>query len=203
MDTHSVIDTHAGSRPRRADDAPAHAGGFAPVAGGNLTTAMGARGYLNSRTRQGRSYRAPAAGGRAAMTSEAAVLDLAAGPALVPVLGRIVNAIGGQADIELDRLGDLEVLAETLSASVHRFTPDGRARFALLPEAGVVVLRVGPLVEGGADGLRAACALPDLGPVVDKLADSVRIDTGLDGEYLSVTVASTRHETPAGRAGSA
>ena len=101
------------------------------------------------------------------MISDPAVLDLAVGPALVPVLGRIVNAIGGQADIELDRLGDLEVLAETLSASVHHFTPDGRVRFALTPEAGVVVVRVGPLVGGGAEGLRAACALPDLGPVID------------------------------------
>ena len=138
------------------------------------------------------------------MISDPAVLDLAVGPALVPVLGRIVHAIGGQADIELDRLGDLEVLAETLSASVHHFTPDGRVRFALTPAAGVVVVRVGPLVEGGAEGLRAACALPDLGPVIDQLADSVRIDTGPDGEYLAITVASARHDqAAAGRAGSA
>ena len=137
------------------------------------------------------------------MISDPAVLDLSVGPALVPVLGRIVHAIGGQADIELDRLGDLEVLAETLSASVHHFTPDGRVRFALTPEAGVVVVRVGPLVEGGAEGLRAACALPGLGAVIDTLADSVRIDTAPDGEYLSVTVASARrNETAAGRAGS-
>ena len=138
------------------------------------------------------------------MISDPAVLDLSVGPALVPVLGRIVHAIGGQADIELDRLGDLEVLAETLSASVHHFTPDGRVRFALTPEAGVVVVRVGPLVEGGGAGRTQACALPDLGPVIDQLADSVRIDTGPDGEYLALTVASARHnEAAAGRAGSA
>ena len=138
------------------------------------------------------------------MISDPAVLDLAVGPALVPVLGRIVNAIGGQADIELDRLGDLEVLAKTLSASVHRFTPDGRVRFALLPEAGVVVVRVGPLLEGGAEGVRAACAVPELGPVIYTLADSVRVDTDPDGEYLAITVASAHHnQTAAGRAGSA
>lgn len=126
------------------------------------------------------------------MISDPAVLDLAVGPALVPVLSRIVNAIGGQADIELDRLGDLEVLAEALSASVHHFTPDGRVRFALLPEAGAVIVRVGPLVSGGAEGLKAACALPEVGPVIDTLADAVRIDTGPDGEYLALTVASAR-----------
>lgn len=131
------------------------------------------------------------------MISDAAVLDLAVGPTLVPVLGRLVTAIGGQADIELDRLGDLEVLAEILSASVHRFTPDGRVRFALLPAAGSVTLRVGPLVDGGAEQLRAACALPDIGPVLDTLADSVRIDAGPDGEYLAVTVASARREATA------
>ena len=132
------------------------------------------------------------------MISEAAMLDLAVGPTLVPVLGRIVTAIGGQADIELDRLGDLEVLAETLSACVHRFTPDGRVRFAVLPESGSVTLRVGPLIDGGAAGLRAACALPDVGPVLDALADSVRVDSGPDGEYLAVTVASARREATAG-----
>jgi hypothetical protein len=130
------------------------------------------------------------------MISESVLLDLAVGPALRPVLRRVVNAIGGQADIELDRLGDLEVVAEILSAAVHRFTPDGRVRFGLLAEPGAVVLRVGPLVSGGAEGLRAACALPDLGPVVDRLADSVRVDAGPDGEYLAVTVASARGRAP-------
>lgn len=134
------------------------------------------------------------------MISDPAVLDLAVGPAVLPVLSRVVHAIGGQADIELDRLGDLEVLAETLSAAVPRFTPDGRVRFALLPEAGAVVLRVGPLVVGGAQGLVAACTLPDVGPVIDKLASTMRVDTGPDGEYLSLTVASERRDQrPAGR----
>ena len=126
------------------------------------------------------------------MITDAAVLDLAVGPALRPVVSRIVNAIGGQADIELDRLADLEVVAETLSSAIHRFTPDGRVRLALLPEPGAVVLRVGPLVTGGADGLRVACSLPELGPVVDRLADGVHVDAGPDGEYLAVTIASTR-----------
>ena len=133
------------------------------------------------------------------MISDPAVLDLAVGPTLVPVLGRIVCAIGGQADIELDRLGDLEVLAETLSASVHRFTLDGRVRFALLPQDGAVIVRVGPLVGGGAAGLRAACALPDVGPVIDRLADAVRVDTGPDGEYLAVTVQSACRSEPTAR----
>jgi hypothetical protein len=135
------------------------------------------------------------------MITHPAVLDLAVGPALGPVVSRIVNAIGGQADIELDRLGDLDVVAATLSSAVHRFTPDGRVRFALLPEPGAVVLRVGPLVTGGADGLRAACSLPDLGPVIDTLADSVQVDAGPDGEYLAVTVASAhRHAVRDGAA---
>jgi hypothetical protein len=136
------------------------------------------------------------------MISDAIVLDLAVGPALAPVLGRIVNAIGGQADIELDRLGDLEVLAQTLGTSVHRFTPDGRVRFALQPEPGRVVVRVGPLIDGGAQGLRAACAVPELGPVLDALADTLHIDTGPDGEYLAITVASARKDPSPGPEGS-
>ncbi len=138
------------------------------------------------------------------MISAPAVLDLAPGPTLLPVLNRVVNAIGGQADIELDRIGDLEVLAETLSASAHRFTPDGRVPFALVPEVGVVVLRVGPLVAGGAGSLIAACSVPELGQVIETLADSVRIDAGPDGDYLALTVASVRRDqAPAGRSGTA
>lgn len=120
------------------------------------------------------------------------MLDLAVGPALLPVVRRVVNSVGGQADIELGRLGDLEVLAETLSASIDRFTPDGRVRLAVSSSTGVVVLRIGPLVQGGAEGLLARCALPEVGVVVDRLADHVKIDVGPDGEHLSVTVASAR-----------
>ncbi len=124
------------------------------------------------------------------MISDPAVLDLAVGPAVLPVLERTAAAIGSQADINLDQLGDLDVVVATLSQSAHRFTLDGRVRFALQPESRAVVVRVGPLKVGGADGLRTASIVPGVGPVIDRLADGVRTDTGPDGEYLTITVGS-------------
>ncbi len=127
------------------------------------------------------------------MISDAAVLDLAVGPAVAPVLGRTAAAIASQADIDLDRLGDLDVVISTLSQSAHRFTFDGRVRFALQPGPRVVVVRVGPLKVGGADGLRLATVVPGVGPILDRLADDIRVDTGPDGEYLSVSVGPNHH----------
>ena len=124
------------------------------------------------------------------MISDSIVLDLALGPTVLPVLERTAAAIGSQADIDLDRLGDLDVVVSTLSQSAHRFSVDGRLRFALQPEPRTVVVRVGPLKVGGAEGLRTASIVPGVGPILEQLTDGVRTDTGPDGEYLTVIVSS-------------
>jgi serine/threonine-protein kinase RsbW len=120
--------------------------------------------------------------------SAPAALDLEVGPLLLPVLRRVVGAVGAQARVDLDGLNDLSIVVETLAASVHRHVPDGRVRVSATPSAGAVVLRIGPLAPGGADGLRESCTLPGVGSVLDRLAEQVQTDPGLDGEYLTLRV---------------
>ena len=123
------------------------------------------------------------------MSTEPITLDLHHGPVVVPVLTRVVTAIAGRAGIELDRLGDLEIIVTTIAPSVRSFTLDGRVRIAIAsPDPGAVVLHIGPLRPGGAEGLQAACVVPGVGHVIDRLADRLWVDRGPDGEYWALEV---------------
>ena len=131
------------------------------------------------------------------MTGEPITLDLHHGPAVLPVMVRVVTAVAGRAGIELDRLGDLEIIVATIAPSVRSFTLDGRVRVAISSQdAGSIVLHVGPLRRGGANGLRDACMVPGVGSVVDRLADRVWVERAPDGEYWALELATEALTAP-------
>jgi hypothetical protein len=123
------------------------------------------------------------------MIDEPVTLDLQNGAAVAPVLTRVATMIAARAGIELDRIGDLGIVAETIAPAVPEFTVDGRVRIAVSAgDPGVVVLRIGPLRTGGAEALRTACLVPGIGSVVDRLADRTWVDPGADGEYWAIEI---------------
>jgi hypothetical protein len=115
-----------------------------------------------------------------------AVMEIRVGPMSGTVLGRAAAAVGAQAGLDVDALADLSVVSDCLMAGAEDAGRD-RLRVVLIPSPGRVEIRVGPLPEGTAGGLRDGCQLPALGSVLDRLAD-VRVDRALDGEYLLLAV---------------
>jgi serine/threonine-protein kinase RsbW len=119
----------------------------------------------------------------------AAVVTLSQGPAMVPVLGRVVWMLAARADLPMDRLDDAVLVADTIAMNA----PDQLADECLevTVEAGPEALRMvaGPLKPGGAQSLIESTRLPALGNVLDRLASELRTESGNNGtERLSVTL---------------
>ena len=110
-----------------------------------------------------------------------------------PVLRRVVAMMGAHVGFTMDRLSDAVLVAETLAAHTPAHTVNGVVRVIVEDQEDTVELRVGPLLDGGADGLLADSRLPAYGGVLEHLADEVATVTDeRDDEYLKVRLAARR-----------
>lgn len=111
-----------------------------------------------------------------------------------PVLRRVIAMMAAHAGFSMDRLSDAVLVAETLSAHAPAHATDRIVHVSVEDEGSDVVMRVGPLVKGGAAELLDASRLPAYGPVLEHLADGVeRITSGGENpEFLVVRLAPRR-----------
>jgi anti-sigma regulatory factor (Ser/Thr protein kinase) len=107
-----------------------------------------------------------------------------------PILGRALGALAARREVTVDRLSDAMLLSDAISAGAPQVFTDGHVSLSIADREEGVELRVGPMVDGGAERLRASLDLPDLGGSLESLADEVRVEEGEDGEFLVVGIAS-------------
>jgi anti-sigma regulatory factor (Ser/Thr protein kinase) len=119
--------------------------------------------------------------------------ELTVGPPelLGPVLSRALTALASRHEITVDRISDAMLLSDAISAAAPRGFADGHVRFSIADRPEGVELKVGPMVAGGAEGLRESLALPDVGGSLEALADEVRAEADDEGEYLVVAIAAS------------
>jgi len=109
------------------------------------------------------------------------------GPLSAPVLGRVVGMLAARADCPIDRLDDALLVADAVAAKAGSFSDDGRIRAQIVARMGSVELLIGPLRDGGADGLVSSAALPGVGNVLEQVADEIESREGADSdEYLLI-----------------
>jgi len=114
---------------------------------------------------------------------------VAAGPLAAPVLGRVVAAMAASAGLGIDRVCDARLVAEALAADGSARASDGRVRLHVEHGRGSLTIRVGPLPAGGAAALLRGNSLPQFGPVLQRLADEVGIEVGIEaGEHLVISL---------------
>lgn len=123
--------------------------------------------------------------------AKAAGVAITPGPMLAPVLGRLTAMFAARADFPLDRLSDAVLVTDAISAHVSAYIPGTHALVAFQDGDGKIDLRIGPLVEGGAEELVRLMDLPGLARSLEQLADEVKIEHGDDNgsskaEYLLV-----------------
>lgn len=106
-----------------------------------------------------------------------------------PVLTRVIGIHAARADLPVDRLNDAVLVADALAARAPAFAVGDRLPVSIQSAPGRLEIRVGPLKPGGGRRLLDGAALPAVGSVIERLADSVRIREGAGGdEYLVVRV---------------
>jgi serine/threonine-protein kinase RsbW len=125
---------------------------------------------------------------------EAALLSFDDSDAAGPVVSRVIGILASRADLSIDRLADTQLLGDAVAAAPPNEFREGRIDLELADHAGRIEIRVGPLVEGGAQRLLEEMELP--GPLAGSLrglANEIKVEPAGDGgERLVILVEDAR-----------
>ena len=109
---------------------------------------------------------------------------------LGPVLARIVGALAARRDLPVDRVSDAVLLTDAIADAAPGRFAEGRVRLALADAEEGLELRLGPMADGGAEEIREALGVPELGDSLEALADELSVEGAEDGDYLAIRFSS-------------
>jgi hypothetical protein len=104
------------------------------------------------------------------------------------VLVRVLGALAALADLPVDRLSDAQIMAGAIADRAPDLSAGGALEVSFAFEPSVVSFTLGPLVPGGAARLLEQTTVPGVGPVIERMSDEVRVETGETGDRLAVVV---------------
>jgi serine/threonine-protein kinase RsbW len=116
------------------------------------------------------------------------VIAVSSGPLAAPVLGRVIAMLAARADFSLEGISEAQLVTDSLAANVPRVIVGTNIQLGIDSPTGQLIVRVGPLQEGGATRIMDASALGDLPPVLERLTKDQTIEGSPDGEILSLTL---------------
>jgi serine/threonine-protein kinase RsbW len=116
------------------------------------------------------------------------IIAVSAGPLAAPVLGRVIAMLAARADFSLEGISEAQLVTDSLAANVPRVIVGPNIQLGIDSPPAELLVRVGPLQEGGASKIMDASALGDLPPVLERLTKEHQIEGSPDGEILSLTL---------------
>jgi serine/threonine-protein kinase RsbW len=117
-------------------------------------------------------------------------LSVARSELLGPILSRIVGALAARRDLPIDRVSDAILLTDAIALAAPGNFADERVLLSISDADQGVELRLGPMREGGAERVREALTLPEVGGSLEALADAVAVEGDADGDYLAIRFSS-------------
>jgi serine/threonine-protein kinase RsbW len=119
-----------------------------------------------------------------------AALRLNSGPLSAPVLCRVVSMMLARADCPLDRLDETMLICDALCAHAPAHVSDGHLAVDVIIGQGRLEMRVSELSAHGARSLVKDAVLPEVGNVLERMTDELRIDpsSGDHSEELVLVV---------------
>jgi hypothetical protein len=100
---------------------------------------------------------------------------IACGPLLTHVLDRLLGALAARADLSVDRLNDLAMVGDAVSAAAAGNVVNGHLDVIANPTEGGIDLTFGPFAPGGAARVRRAGGLPGGGDLFESVAKQVEV----------------------------
>jgi serine/threonine-protein kinase RsbW len=115
-------------------------------------------------------------------------ITVSSGPLAAPVLGRVIAMLAARAEFSLEGISEAELVTDALAAHAPRAIVGDRIQLGIDRPDGQLVVRVGPLTEGGATRVVQASALEDLPPVLERLTEQHSVESSQDGELLCLVL---------------
>lgn len=137
----------------------------------------------------------------------AAGLLIQPGPLVASVASRVTAILAARADFPLDRLADAVLVSDAISEHASDYISGSDVGLVIEDGEGSLHFRVGPLHEGGAEGLLREMEVPGLGQSLERLVDEVSVVRGdgipgtaesvADAEFLALRIGKSHASTPA------
>src|SRR5687768_4527979 len=128
----------------------------------------------------------------------AAGLLIQPGPLVASVASRVTAILAARADFPLDRLADAVLVSDAISEHASDYISGTDVGLVIEDSEGSLHFRVGPLPEGGGEGLLRGMEVPGLGQSLERLVDDVSVVRGdgipgtaesvADAEFLSLRI---------------
>jgi serine/threonine-protein kinase RsbW len=115
-------------------------------------------------------------------------IAVSSGPLAAPVLGRVIAMLAARAEFSLEGISEAELVTDAVAAHAPRAIVGNRIQLGIDRPDGRLVVRVGPLAEGGATRVIQSSALDDLPPVLERLTEQRRVESSGDGELLCLVL---------------
>jgi anti-sigma regulatory factor (Ser/Thr protein kinase) len=128
----------------------------------------------------------------------AAGLLIQPGPLVASVSSRVTAILAARADFPLDRLADAVLVSDAIAAHASDYIAGSDVGLVIEDGDGTLDFRVGPLHEGGGEGLLREMEVPGIGHSLERLVDTVSVDRGdgvpgtadsvAEAEFLSLRI---------------
>jgi anti-sigma regulatory factor (Ser/Thr protein kinase) len=125
-----------------------------------------------------------------AVDSDATEIAVGRSELLGPVLARIVGVLAARRDLPVDRVSDAVLLTDAIADAAPGRFADGTVKLVLADAEEGIELRLGPMENGGAEEIRRALDVPDVGGSLEALADELSVEGAEDGDYLAIRFSS-------------
>lgn len=196
-----VRDHGEGIRPRAATDEQVTGIGLSVIQA--LTDRAEFRGAIGEGTEVRMEFTAPAARrptidavdtGPGPDGGDAVTVTLAISPASLArrMLSRPVSALAARARFSIDRLSDVQLVTDALTAHAERAVAGQPLRLGVSVDDRRLELRFGPFATGNASRLVGDSAVGGLAPLIETLADEVAVAPCDDGELLTLRLLDPR-----------
>ena len=113
------------------------------------------------------------------------------------ILNRFVTGVAARAGFSIDRVSDAQLLVDALAAGLATSLVADRVSFGVDVQPGRLVLRLGPLREGGSASVVDGAAVAEVGPIIGRLVDGSSSEPDETGELLTLVMLD-RRVRPAG-----
>jgi anti-sigma regulatory factor (Ser/Thr protein kinase) len=117
---------------------------------------------------------------------------VAAGPMAGPVLSRVSAVLGARAGFSLEAISEAQLVTDAIAAHAARAIVGRHIHVGFEVGSGSIVVRVGPLDEGGARLMLDSSGVGGMPPVLERLPNEVAVEEHPDGELLRLTLAGGR-----------
>ena len=134
--------------------------------------------------------RADVAPARADVVAGETAMGLTISPASLSaaILNRFVTGVAARAGFSIDRVSDAQLLADALAAALATSLVADRVSIGVDVTPGRLVLRLGPLREGGSASVVDGAAVAEFGPIIERLVDASSSEPDGTGELLTLVM---------------